>query len=405
MTASTIWEPIDLKDRDTRENAIAYARTAMEEAGGSHLRHDLEWALCGDTDYGGIAAFRLRDDSDAMGFALMLRQARPLRFQLGELTYYRRQLSRYDLWSGPLIAGVEEESQYWQDLALAFLDTVKQHIAPSSEAIGIEGLPIGSSFHRLIRDHDTVARDFLLIKQSEPFEHQFIDMPSTLDAYMNELGKRSKKSLAYSRRRLLRDYADDVEITCFEHEDDVEAFLDHAIAISKKTYQWRLLGLGLRNRKAFDRRLRFAAQKTWLRSYILFCSGRPVAFMLGYQHRRCFYYTDVGFDPDYAQWSVGSVLQLEVIEDLYARDNRPELFDFSTGYGDHKARFGNRQQEEVNLLLLPRTLRHAILAGAYKRLDGLANFAVSTADRIGVKQTLKKTIRNLSTSRTDSLPP
>jgi CelD/BcsL family acetyltransferase involved in cellulose biosynthesis len=121
--------------------------------------------------------------------------------------------------------------------------------------------------------------------------------------------------------------------------------------------------------------------------------------MLGYQHGHCYYYTDVGFDPDHGQWSVGSALQLEVIEDLYARDNRPDVFDFSTGFGDHKARFGNRGQDEVNLLLLPRTLKHTILAGAYTRLDGLANLAIATADRIGVKQTLKRTMRKLSLAR------
>lgn len=404
MMGSTIWTPIDLTDSHARDDAVDYARTVMEKAGESHLRHDLEWALCGDAGSRPVVAFRAGNDDGVLGFALLLRQARPLRFQLGELTYYRRQLTRYDLWSGPLIAGVPKESQAWRDLALAFLDAVKRHLSPSSEVIGIEGLPIGSRFHQLLHRDPNIKKNFLLVKQGDPFGHQFIDMPPTLDDYMDDLGKKSKKSLAYSRRRLLRDFADDVEVTCYEREEDVQAFLDHAVAISRKTYQWRLLGLGLRDQGAFETRLRFAARKTWLRSYILFCSGRPVAFMLGYQHGRCYYYTDVGFDPDYSQWSMGSMLQVEVIEDLYARENRPEIFDFSTGFGDHKARFGNREQEEINLLLLPRTLRHAILAGAYKRLDGLANLAISTADRIGVKQTLKKTIRKLATSKAASPP-
>ncbi|MGI9494224.1 MAG: GNAT family N-acetyltransferase [Geminicoccaceae bacterium] len=404
MTASISWSAIDLSDRHAREEAIVFARTVMEEAGEPHLRHDLEWTLCGSSTQS-VVAFRFDNNEGVRGFALLLRQVRPLQFQLGELTYYRRQLTRYDLWSGPLIAGVPKESAAWRELALAFLDAVKRHLSPSFEVIGIEGLQVGSPFHQLLQHDPEIAGDFLLVDQSDPFAHQFIDLPPTLDDYLEDLGKRTKKSLAYSRRRLLRDFADDVEVTCYEQLDDVQGFLDQAMEISKKTYQWRLLGLGLRNRKALETRMRFAAEKNWLRSYILFCSGRPVAFLLGYQHGACFYYIDVGFDPDYSQWSVGSMLQVEVIEDLYARDNRPQLFDFSTGYGDHKARFGNREQEEINLLLLPRTLRHAILATAYKRLDGLANLAVSTADRIGVKQTLKKTIRRLSTSKSGDPPP
>lgn len=400
MTASAVWTAIDLTDRKARDDAIVFARDVMERSGEKHLRHDLEWALCGNAGDRSLVAFRMEDKDGIRGFALLRRQARPLSFQLGEITYYRRQLTRYDLWSAPLIAGFPDESQAWRDTALAFLDAVRRHLSPASEAIGIEGLPIGSRFHQLLHHDRSVAQDFLLIEQGDPFGHQFIDMPPTLDAYLDDLGKRSKKSLAYSRRRLLRDFADDVEVTCFEQEQDAERFLDHASEISKKTYQWHLLGLGLRDREDLEARLRFAASKSWLRSYVLYCSGRPVAFMLGYQYNGCFYYTDVGFDPDYGQWSVGSVLQIEVIEDLYNRGNRPELFDFSTGFGDHKARFGNREQKEGNLLLLPRTLRHAILATTYRRLDGLANLAVSAADRIGVKHTLKKTIRKLATTKT-----
>lgn len=87
------------------------------------------------------------------------------------------------------------------------------------------------------------------------------------------------------------------------------------------------------------------------------------------------------------------------MEELYDQPDRPTVFDFATGYGEHRARFGNASTEEANWLLLPRSLRNTVLAGAYRRLDGLANLATTTADRIGVKQTLKKTVRHLSTGR------
>ena len=87
------------------------------------------------------------------------------------------------------------------------------------------------------------------------------------------------------------------------------------------------------------------------------------------------------------------------MEELYQRPDRPAVFDFATGYGEHKARFGNASSEEANWLLLPRSIRNAVLAGAYRRLDGLANLATATADRIGVKRTLKRTVRRLSTGK------
>lgn len=246
----------------------------------------------------------------------------------------------------------------------------------------------------------TFSRPPLELFSASPMNaHQRIDMPATLEAYLAGLGSRSKKSLNYSRRKLFRDFADDINLARCSTEDDVSGFLDKAISISKTTYQWHLLGLGLRRGDVLEERMRFAARQGWLRSYLLECSGQPAAFMLAYQYGGCFYYTDVGYAPDFASWSAGSMLQLLVMEDLYDQPDRPDVFDFATGYGEHKARFGNASRDEANWLLLPRSFRNTVLAGAYRRLDGLANLATSTADRMGVKQTLKKTVRRLSTGR------
>ena len=68
------------------------------------------------------------------------------------------------------------------------------------------------------------------------------------------------------------------------------------------------------------------ARRGWLRCYILYCKDVPVAFMVGYHYEDCFFYIDVGYDPQWAQYSVGSVLHLEVMDDLYRRGNAPVLF-------------------------------------------------------------------------------
>jgi hypothetical protein len=47
--------------------------------------------------------------------------------------------------------------------------------------------------------------------------------------------------------------------------------------------------------------------------------------MLGYQYGGCYYYTDVGFDPEYAKWSVVRFLQLKVMQDLYQNEDVPSF--------------------------------------------------------------------------------
>ena len=117
--------------------------------------------------------------------------------------------------------------------------------------------------------------------------------------------------------------------------------------------------------------------------------------MVGYQYANRFFYIDVGYDPEWANFSVGSVLQWEVIEDLYKRGNTPTVFDFSTGYGRHKSRFGKDAREEVNILLLPATPGNRMLAAAWRGVNTVSDTAVLALDGLGVKQSLKKAIRGV----------
>jgi CelD/BcsL family acetyltransferase involved in cellulose biosynthesis len=123
--------------------------------------------------------------------------------------------------------------------------------------------------------------------------------------------------------------------------------------------------------------------------------------MLGYQYLDCYYYIDVGYDPAYANFSVGSVLQLMVLKDLYTRGTLPAIFDFSTGYGAHKARFGNFAQRQVNLLLLPKTLDNHSLALAFRWTERASAALVSALDKLGLKKRLKKWIRQFASRARD----
>ena len=234
----------------------------------------------------------------------------------------------------------------------------------------------------------------LQLQLGRTFMHQSIEFPGAFQIYLEQMSSRSRKSVQYSQRRLKRDF--DVTLFVCTEDKHIERFLDHAIQVSKQTYQWNLLGLGLRDRKGFEHTLRKWLRFDSLRCYILYCDDVPTAFMLGYIYNGCYYYIDVGYDPAWSNHSVGSVLQMEVIEELYNLPTPPRLFDFSTGYGEHKARFGNTEQEEMNLLLLSDVFQNRLLRALYLSLDKFSSFIVIVLERVGVKKQLKKLIRRFA---------
>ena len=370
----------------------------MSKSNSFHLRYDLDWALFDHEHNEGVVVYTFQIDASCLGYALFVLQQRPLRFQLGELIFYRKPLRRYELWAQPLIVAASMKKEQWKSIALKLLKEIRASMAVD-EVISIEGLPTNSYFSDLLFKDAQVHKIFLVVRLGKPFEHQFVQMPRSYDEYLQQLSKGSRKSLTYKRRKLYKNCSGDVVLQRSDSDDQVEKFLKDAIHISKMTYQWHLLGLGLRDRNGLARRLYFAARRGWLRSYILYCRGEPVAFLLGYQYRGRYYYMDVGYDPAWSQWSVGSVLQLEVMKDLYTHDGRPEIFDFSTGYGQHKARFANFAQEEVNLLLLPKTFRNKLLVSAYHATECVSEFVSQCSDRLGFKRRIKKMIRRLAIAR------
>lgn len=390
------WTRLDLSSDRHRADSRALVESLLAQAGRFHLQYDIGW-ISATIGWDKILVFAEGSGrpNDCRGCAVLFRQNRPLKFQLGEITVYRKPLVRWEMWAQPVVAGLDERAAEQREMLGAFLSSVRAEMK-ADEAINVQGVPTRSVFHDLLVNDPSARRDFLVLPLGKPFDHQFIELPETFEAYLKQMSKRSRKSVQYSQRKLRRDCDDAVTLSCFETADSIDRFLDDAIAVSKKTYQWTLLGLGLRNREALSKRLRYAAENGWLRSYLLYCRDAPVAFMLGYQFHGCFYYIDVGYDPDWADWSVGSVLQMEVLEDLYAKPNRPARFDFSTGYGPHKARFANAFQEETNLLLLPNTPSNRALVAAFRATDGVSNLAASTLQRLGLKQRLKRAIRRMS---------
>jgi hypothetical protein len=313
---------------------------------------------------------------------------RPLRFQLGEVTLFARRLRTFTLSGEPVLVDLPDGAR---PRALVEFLAAARGLMARGDALTLEGVPTDGALAALLADPP--ATPFVSAPLGAPFEHQVIDMPGDWESYERGLGTRSRKSLRYSRKKLVEQLDGGLTVRCFTRPVDVARFLADAAQVSRKTYQWNLLGLGLRDQAALGERLGFAAEQGWMRCYVLYCRDAPAAFMLGIRHADTYHYLDVGYDPDWAKWSVGSVLQVEVMRDLFALPEPPRRFDFSTGYGAHKARFANRSQREVNHVLLPRGLGSRALLVGYRATAALSVRLGRLLERYDLKAKLKKLVR------------
>ena len=368
----------------------------MEQCGDLLLLHDPIW-LGADADEttkpsspAGNALYVSRRKDAIIGYAPFTCGWRTLRFAIGELIVLRRRLRSFTLMRD-IVAGAEHETRV--TLALELLRLFAERLRPD-EGLFLEGIPTDSVLFQVVSG--STDKRLLTLRLGEIFDHQFIKLPPNFRDYEVQLGSHARKHLRYELKKLLKEVSGDLRVVCFTDIDRIPDFIVDAQNISRKTYQWRLLGLGFRDAAGLQARLNFAARNNWLRSYILYCRGEPVAFMLGYLYRRAYHYIDVGYDPAWAKWGVGSILQMEVMKDLLGIPDPPELFDFSTGSGTHKARFGNTSRPEINLLLIRNCPRNAILATGYAVSAAADKLIGAWTAKLGIKARVKRWLRRLA---------
>ena len=133
------------------------------------------------------------------------------------------------------------------------------------------------------------------------------------------------------------------------------------------------------------------ARHGWMRSYLLVSNEQACAFVTGFQFGSRFYLDDMGYDPAWRDYSVGTVLQLLIIEDLFA-NQQPSVYDLGE-YGPHKEEFGNDSYLQGKVLLFRRSAYTTLVRFGHARCIEGTRLASQFLDRWGLKQRMKKMVR------------
>jgi hypothetical protein len=393
---STTWKKLDSTSTADMLQELRCTEPLLQNNHNTHLYHSPAWQLeAEERDHNDVNIYLITNEDQCIGYAPFIMQPWTWRLRLGEVTLSKFPMKRFYIHGGPLFAGdLQNPEKQFADL-LAYLrpGLGKQDI------LYFEGVRTNGKLYEELAQNPSLKKMYISLRYGNPYDRQFIRFPNNFDEYMLSLSRRTREGLRRNLRKLTKFVDGDIELKRVTTPDDVEEFVPKAVSISKKTYQWNLLGLGLREPEKLKQTLSILALKNWTCCYLLECKKQPVAFMIGYRYAGTYYYIDVGFDPDWSKWSVGSLLHLEVIRDLYDHGDDISLFDFSPGTGEHKERFSNEQEEEVNLILLPANLTNRFRVFLYRITELASHSANRLLEKLGIKTKLKKFIRSLSTSK------
>ena len=220
----------------------------------------------------------------------------------------------------------------------------------------------------------------------KPFVRQryprfFADLRGSFDDYLAGFSSKSRSTLKRKVRKLVERSGGALDLRCYRTPDEIDDFYRKARAISARSYQERLLDAGLPEGDAALAEMRDIAARGAVRAWILSIDGRPASYLYAPADGLTLVYAYLGYDPDFADFSPGTVLQYEAMRQLIGEQTF-RLFDFTEGEGQHKKLFATGEIACADLLLLRRSPANLLLGAsldAFDRTVALAKAASKTA--------------------------
>jgi len=146
-----------------------------------------------------------------------------------------------------------------------------------------------------------------------------------LDAFLAHLSRSQRSKLRRKYKKVLSRFGGRIRVCCICSLSDADSAISDIGEIASKS------GGGPFSDKSRNHQpIAVAAEKGWLRIFVLYFEDRPAAFWIGTLHCRRLQADRVGFDPAWSEFSPGIFLLLTIIE--HCREEDVGAVDF--GYGE-----------------------------------------------------------------------
>jgi CelD/BcsL family acetyltransferase involved in cellulose biosynthesis len=278
------------------------------------------------------------------------------------------------------LVGVTEET------AQALLGRIRQSLARGeADVLTLPAQPAGSP---LLRAALESLPAFRRAAMGEPATHRTLALPGSYDEFLRSRSKSTRESVKRYRKKVERELGDRLDLRTYREPEDLDRIFADTEPVAAKTYQ---RGLGVALADSSDQRalIEVGLRRGWFRTYVVYLDGDPIAFWPGYLHRGTFHIGTPGYDPAYADYRIGTYLQMRMIEELCAE---PGVHTVDYGFGDaeYKRRFGSDSWEESGVLVFAPRPRALAVNAACSAVHAVASAARAAMSRAGVLDRFKQ---------------
>jgi hypothetical protein len=226
----------------------------------------------------------------------------------------------------------------------------------------------------------------------EPFAsrsvHRTHALPDSYEAFVSSRSKSTRESIKRYRKKVERDLGERLDLRVYDEPSDLERIFADTEPVAAQTYQ-RGLGVALSDTPEQRALIEVGLRRGWYRAFVLYLDGRAIAFWPGYAHGGTFHIGTPGYDPAFADYRIGTYLQMRMTEQLIA-DPDVRAVDYGLGDAEYKRRFGSESWEEADLRVFAPTLSALAVNAARAAILGAASVARTVLSRAGVLDRVKR---------------
>lgn len=300
----------------------------------------------------------------------------PLKFGVGDRTLFAHELPLQvrSMQLGDLESGIESPM------------APDEPLLPGCKGYYVRALPVAGALPRLSQ----VAGWLRYVTMA--YSHFYIDLSGGIEAYRAKFSSKTRSTINRKLRKFQEHCGGTLDWKLYDRPEAMAEFHRLARAVSAKTYQERLLDAGIPADAEFVTEMVGLARLGQMRGYLLFDADRPVAYLYCPLRGNAFIYAFLGYDPEYMQWSVGTVLQWLALEDIFARP-AARFFDFTEGQSEHKRLFATHELRCANVMFLRPGMSNRFWLAAHAAAEDTSAWLGRLAERWGLKARLKKLMR------------
>lgn len=259
-------------------------------------------------------------------------------------------------------------------------------LALGSQGFLIRGMPVAAAIPTLSR-----IGDYLCYVPLQ-YQHNYIDLSLSFDSYQKKFSSKTRSTLHRKIRKYAQHCGGTIPWKTYRQPAEMRDFFKAARTVSRLTYQERLLDAGIPDSEDFIRQAELLAAEDCIRAYVLFDGERPVAYLYCPISNGILIYSHLGYDPDYLQMSVGTVLQWLALEQLFS-ESRFRYFDFTEGDSEHKRFFATGHRQCANVFWMRRNIANMTLIHGQSMINRASMWLGVKLDQLGLKARIKRLIR------------